>query len=182
VLDMMGRQISVMAHLLDDLLDVARISRGRLELQRKFVTLGDVVRLAVEATRAEVERHGHKLVVNVDDPTISMNVDPVRIAQVITNLLNNAAKYTPRGGRITLTAAREGGEVVLGVEDNGRGMSADDLEKVFTLFARPGQPDAGLGIGLSLARTLVEMHGGTLAAESGGPGRGSRFVARLPAG
>jgi signal transduction histidine kinase/DNA-binding response OmpR family regulator len=181
---MMERQVQHMVHLVDDLLDVARISTGKVELRRQAMDLKDVVATAVETSASLIDAGGHKLTVDVPPQPMPMDADPTRIAQVVSNLLNNAAKYTPHGGRIALAVRVEGGEAVLSVSDTGIGIAPDALAKVFEMFAQvpssAGKPQGGLGIGLSLVQSLVALHGGTVSAASPGPGQGSTFTVRLP--
>ncbi len=181
--ELMTRQVKHMVHLVDDLLDVARISRGKLVLKKEQVKLDAVVSAAVEASLPLIEAKCHELVIEAGEPVL-LDADPTRMTQVISNLLNNAAKYTPSGGRIRLYVERQGGSVSLSVTDNGIGLSKDSLESVFEMFAQVGSPtersQGGLGIGLTLARKLTELHGGKLVADSPGPGRGSTFSVHLP--
>jgi PAS domain S-box-containing protein len=181
---MMERQIQHMVHLVDDLLDVARISTGKVELRRQRIDLKDVVATAVETSASLVEAGRHKLNVEVPQQPMPMDADPTRIAQVISNLLNNAAKYTPESGRIALKVWTEGGEVVLSVSDTGVGIAPDAIAKVFEMFAQvpssAAKPQGGLGIGLSLVQSLVALHGGSVSASSAGLGEGSTFTVRLP--
>jgi len=180
------RQVAHMSRLLDDLLDVSRITRGALILRRSSVDLASVVALAQEAVRPLVEAHGHNLTVKLPEKPIRLVADPARLAQVLANLLINAAKYTDAGGRIELDATREGGELIIVVRDNGIGISAQMMPRMFVLFAQGAtaleRSDGGLGIGLSLVRGLVELHGGTVTAHSKGVGQGSVFMVRLPIG
>jgi len=182
--DVIDRQMRQMARLLDDLLDVSRISQGKLVLQRERVALSAVVREAVEACQPLLAAMRHDLSVALPDEPILLDVDPTRLAQVLLNLLNNAAKYTDPGGRIALRAERGDGDVAVSVLDNGIGLAADKLPIVFDLFAQVGdaitRSQGGLGIGLALVRRLVEMHGGSIVARSAGPGQGCEFVVRLP--
>jgi two-component system CheB/CheR fusion protein len=180
----MARQTQQLVRLVDDLLEVSRISGGRLRLQRTAVRVADLFRDAVAAVRPLIERGGHDLVVELPDEAIVLDADPARLAQVLGNLLNNAARYTPRGGRISFTAAREGDDAVIVVTDNGVGIAEDIRGRVFEMFfqadeARRGR-HGGLGIGLTLAKSLVEMHGGSIAVASEGPGRGTEVTLRLP--
>jgi PAS domain S-box-containing protein len=181
-----GRQVEHMGRLLDDLLDVSRITRGTLILRRASVDLAAVVAAAQESARPLIESRGHTLAVELPKEPVRLVADPVRLAQVFANLLINAAKYTDSGGRIELQARREGGELAVVIRDNGIGISAEMMPRMFTLFAQASpaleRSEGGLGIGLSLARGLVELHGGAVSAYSGGLGQGSEFVVRLPIG
>ena len=178
------RQVGQMARLLDDLLDVARITQRRLALKPERLPIKTVVANAIEAARPLAEAKQHRLDATVADPDIQLMADPVRLAQVLANLLNNATKYTDRGGRITLDVRADGSWLAFTVQDNGIGMNQAALENVFTMFAQEKsaleRSEGGLGIGLALAKGLVELHGGTVSAQSDGPGLGSRFVVRLP--
>jgi PAS domain S-box-containing protein len=181
--EVLDRQIQVMGRLLEDLLDVSRISRGTLNLRKEPVELASVIDVAVETSRPEIDAKGHKLTIALPSDPIHLDADPVRLAEVFSNLLNNAAKYTDGEGHIELTAVQQGAELVVSVKDTGIGIPADALTRVFELFsqAKPvGSSFSGLGIGLSLVKQLVEMHGGSIEARSDGPGRGSQFVVRLP--
>ncbi|MGZ8338697.1 MAG: ATP-binding protein [Telluria sp.] len=184
VRDMMERQVTQMIHLVDDLLDISRITRGRLELKPERVELSSVVASAVETVMPQVEAGGHMLTVDVAAAGLPLYVDAVRIGQVIGNVLHNASKYTPNGGAIRLSAHRSGGDAVIAVSDNGIGVPAEALGAVFDMFAQVGDAVAraqgGLGIGLSLAQRLVEQHGGTIALESRGRNHGSTVTIRLP--
>lgn len=179
-----GRQVDQMTRLVDDLIEVSRITRGKVELRKESVDLGRIVRDAIEASRPVVEGGGHDLDVSLPTTALQLFADPARIAQVVANLLNNAAKYSPPGTRIEVRAWRERAEAVLSVRDQGQGIPADQLQEIFELFtqldAAPGHGQAGLGIGLSLARSLVSMHDGVIEARSEGLGRGSEFIVRLP--
>ncbi|MFD1581427.1 response regulator [Ramlibacter ginsenosidimutans] len=181
---MMERQIQHMVHLVDDLLDVARISTGKVELRRRHVDLREVIATAVETSASLIEAAGHKLDVDVPQQPLPLDADPTRIAQVVSNLLNNAAKYTPEGGRIGLKVRVEAGQAVLSVSDTGIGIAPDAIDKVFEMFAQvpssAGKPQGGLGIGLSLVQSLVALHGGSVSAASPGSGQGSTFTVRLP--
>ena len=180
------RQVEHMGRLLDDLLDVSRITRGTLILRPSSVDLASVVTAAQESARPLIEARGHTLVVELPREPVRLTADPVRLAQILANLLINSAKYTDRGGRIVLEARLDGGELVLRVRDNGIGISAEMMPRMFTLFAQASpaieRSEGGLGIGLSLVRGLVELHGGTVRAYSRGPGQGAEFVVRLPIG
>jgi signal transduction histidine kinase/ActR/RegA family two-component response regulator len=181
----MERQLGHMVRLIDDLLDVSRISRNKMELRRSRVLLADVIGSAVETARPAVEAAGHQLTVALPPEPVFLDADLTRLAQVFGNLLTNSAKYTEPGGRIWLTAARQGGQVVVAVRDTGIGIPADALPRVFDMFSQVDRSveraTGGLGIGLALVKGLVEMHGGTVTAESEGPGKGSTFTVRLPA-
>ena len=183
---MMERQLKQMVRLVDDLLDVSRITTGKLELRKERVDLAAVVRDAVEASRPLIDRGGHELTVTLPPDPVLLDADPTRLAQVFVNLLNNAAKYSEPGGHIRLTAEREGSEVVVCVRDTGIGIPADELPHVFEMFMQVDtawqRAQGGLGIGLSLVKELVELHGGRVEAHSDGPGKGSEFVVRLPVG
>lgn len=183
-LDVIERQVGHMALLLDDLLDVSRISRGKLELRLARVSLRSVADAAVETSWPLIEAKMHKLEVQLPADPVELEVDPVRIAQVLSNLLSNAAKYTDPGGTIALTAEVRGGELLVHVRDDGIGLSAGHLDEIFAIFSQVSsardRAQGGLGIGLALSRALVQLHGGSLEAASEGPGRGSEFTVRLP--
>jgi CheY-like chemotaxis protein/two-component sensor histidine kinase len=163
---------------------VSRITRGKINVRKVRVDLASVVARAVESNRPVIQERGHTLETTLPKEPVAVTADPVRLAQVILNLLNNAAKYTPEGGRIWLTAIAEGSEAVVRVRDTGVGIPAEMLPKVFDLFTQVDRAIdrslGGLGIGLTLVRRLTELHGGTVEAFSGGPGQGSEFVVRLP--
>jgi PAS domain S-box-containing protein len=183
--DMMERQLAHMVRLVDDLLDVSRVSRGKLELRFAPVTLDRVLADALEASQPAIDAAGHRLCVDLPDPPVRVRGDLTRLAQVFGNLVNNACKYTPAGGRIDVRARVEGDAVVVQVRDNGSGIREEMLPHVFDLFTQESRtpqctPQGGLGIGLWLVRRLVELHHGTIAACSAGEGRGSTFVVRLP--
>ena len=181
--EMIERQVNYLVRLVDDLMDVSRISRDRIELRREAVELAAVVRGAVETARPLIERANHQLTVDVPAEPLFLDADPVRLTQVFANLLNNAAKFTESGGRIWLSARPDHPDVVVSVRDTGIGIPSDMLSKVFDLFAqvdRTYSRTQGLGIGLTLVKRLVDMHGGQVEAHSEGPGRGSEFVVRLP--
>jgi PAS domain S-box-containing protein len=181
----MERQLAQMVRLIDDLLDLSRVSRGMVELRPTRLALGGALRDALETSRPVIEERGHEVAVTLPDEELEVEADPTRIVQVVANLLNNAAKFTPRGGRIALTLAREDGErAVVAVRDNGIGIPAGMLGGVFDMFTQVDRSHAhvggGLGIGLTIAQRLVEMHGGSIEAHSGGPGAGSEFRVHLP--
>ena len=184
VREMLGRQVNQMVRLVDDLMEASRITRGKLELKRETVDLRETIRAAVETARPVIERNRHALEVTLPDEPLAVDGDPVRLAQVFGNLLNNAAKYTEPGGHIQLSATRDGGEAWIRVADNGIGIAPSDLPRVFELFVQLDHSHAkhqgGLGIGLNLSRRLVELHGGSLTASSPGDGRGSEFSVSLP--
>lgn len=183
--EVIDRQVSHMALLLDDLLDVSRITRGALTLRKALTDLADVFVSAVETARPLIDAKGHGLRVSTGDGPLLLDADPLRLAQVVANLLTNAAKYTDPGGHIRLLARREGDEAVIEVHDNGIGIPPDALTDVFRMFAQlhhaGERTRSGLGIGLALSKGLVELHGGSMSAHSDGPGRGSVFRVRLPA-
>ena len=178
------RQLGQMVRLVDDLLDVSRITRGKLKLRKERVELASVIHQSVEVCRPLAEYAKHELNVSLPPEAIYLYADPMRLAQVFGNLLNNACKYTDPGGRIGLTAERRSSDVVVNVKDTGVGISPDKLGSVFEMFTQIDRSlersQGGLGIGLTLVKRLVEMHGGSVEAYSEGPGRGSEFVVRLP--
>jgi PAS domain S-box-containing protein len=179
------RQAQHLVRLVDDLLDVSRVARGKVTLTKLPLELASVVAKAVEATASLVEQQRHQLLLSVPSKGLPVEADEVRLTQVVSNLLTNAARYTPPGGRIEVTAAREGGDVVLRVKDNGIGIDPILVPSMFEMFVQgrrgPDRSQGGLGLGLSLARTLMALHGGTVSGQSDGPGRGSTFTVRLPA-
>ncbi len=181
---MMKRQVEHLVRMVDDLLDVSRISLGKVALVVNRTELHTIIDGAIETVRGQIDAAGHELTVELAGGSLPLDVDPTRIAQVFANLLSNAAKYTPRGGRIRIVAEREPNSwLCVRVSDTGVGMPVDQLSLVFEMFAQLGQSidraNPGLGIGLTLARRLVEMHGGTISAASPGPGQGSTFTVRL---
>jgi PAS domain S-box-containing protein len=182
--EMLERQVHHLIRLVDDLLEISRVTRGKIELCRERIDLAAVVQSAVETSRPLLEGGGHRLAVSLPPEPLILDADPVRLTQVLANLLNNAAKFTAPDGQIWLTARRAQGQVELTVRDTGIGIAPDMLPRVFDLFSQvdrsPGRTQEGLGIGLTLVRSLVEMHGGSVEAHSAGPGRGSEFVVRLP--
>jgi PAS domain S-box-containing protein len=182
--DIIERQLEHLVRLVDDLLDVSRITSGKIQLQKERVDLAAVVARAVESAQPLIDARRHTLEIKLPADRLTVAADPVRLAQVLWNLLNNAAKYTPAGGRIWLTAVKEQNEAVLRVGDTGLGIPPEMLPRVFDLFTQMertlARAEGGLGIGLTLVRRLTEMHGGTVQAFSGGPGRGSEFIVRLP--
>jgi PAS domain S-box-containing protein len=182
--DTIDRQVRHLARLVDDLLDVSRLSTGKVKLRKERVELAAVLARAVETSRPLIDARRHELTVTVPEGPVWVDADATRLAQVVSNLLNNAAKYTEEGGRIALAVGWEGGEAVLRVRDSGVGIPADMLARVFDLFTQVDRgldrAQGGLGIGLTLVKSLAEMHGGRVSAHSDGPGRGSEFVVRLP--
>lgn len=180
---MMCRQVDHMSRLVDDLLDVSRITRGKVELRREVVDLNAVLARAAEAARPLIDARRHRLVVTQPGRPVMVSADPTRLAQVVGNLLTNAAKYSDEGGRIELIL-EEDGEAIVRVRDTGLGIPADMLPRVFDMFTQVGRTldraDGGLGIGLTLVKSLVELHGGSVAAASAGLGKGSEFTVRLP--
>lgn len=182
--DVIERQVTHMVRLVDDLVNVSRISLGQLELRRERAELASMVNQAVEMCRPLAESAGHEVNVTLPSEPIYLDADPVRLAEVFANLLNNACKYTEPGGRIWLHAEREGNEVVVTVEDTGVGIPPDKLGGIFEMFMQvdrsANRSQGGLGIGLTLVKRLVEMHGGSVEARSEGLGKGSEFVMRLP--
>jgi signal transduction histidine kinase len=182
--EMMERQVNHLVRLVDDLLEMSRISRGAFELRKERLDVGAFVRNAIETSDPLIQAAGHQLTVSLPEVPLWVDGDPVRLAQIVANLLNNAAKYTDPGGRISVHVRAEAGTAVLSIRDNGCGIAPETLPHVFEMFTRGNQPSGrdqgGLGIGLALARRLTEMHGGTLTAGSEGPGRGSEFTLRVP--
>jgi signal transduction histidine kinase/DNA-binding response OmpR family regulator len=182
--EVIDRQLAHLVRLVDDLLDVSRITRGKIRLQRGPVDVAEVARVAVEASRPLIEKHGHALDVSLPAHPVEVDGDPARLTQVLTNLLNNAAKYTEDGGRIGLAVGPAGDDVVVRVKDNGVGIPPEMLTAVFDLFTQADRSldrsQGGLGVGLTLVKRLVELHAGTVAAHSDGAGKGSEFVVRLP--
>jgi two-component system CheB/CheR fusion protein len=184
-LGVLVHQVKTLNRLIEDLLDVSRISKGKIHLRKEAVDLASVIARAVESVTALAEDRGHELTVFVPSEPMLVEGDPIRLEQVFGNLLTNACKYTEKGGRIIVTAGAEGGEFVVRVRDSGEGISAEMLPGLFEMFTQvessTHRSRGGLGIGLSLARTLVEMHGGSVQVASDGVGLGSEFSVRLPA-
>jgi signal transduction histidine kinase/ActR/RegA family two-component response regulator len=182
-LGVIERQVVHLARLVDELLDVSRISGDKIELRREHVTLASVVTAAIEGASPALSAGRHSLQVHVAEAPIWLHADADRLAQVVTNILNNGAKYTPPGGQIVVTAEPENGQAVIRVQDNGIGIPAEALRTVFEMFRQveyANKPQGGLGVGLALARRLVDLHGGTIEARSGGVGQGAEFIVRLP--
>jgi signal transduction histidine kinase len=182
--EIVERQIDHMTRLIDDLLDVSRITRGKIELREQPLVLSSVIERAIESARPLIEERGHRISLDLPSEPITFLADPARLGQVFANLLNNAAKYTDLGGRIWVRARVEENDLVVGVKDDGPGLTNELREHAFDLFIQGPQTRArargGLGIGLTLVRRLVELHGGSVDALSEGPGRGTEFVVRIP--
>jgi len=178
------RQMQAMTRLIDDLMDVSRISRNKLELRRENILLETVLQGAIETSRPLIEQQGHELTVTSHAESLTLDADLTRLAQVFLNLLNNAAKYTEPGGRIAVTVERQGSDVVVAIKDSGIGIAPDKLPKILEMFSQLegslSRSQGGLGIGLCLVKRLVEMHGGSVEAHSDGLGLGSEFIVRLP--
>ena len=184
VREIVERQTRQMVHLIDDLLDIARVTSGKIEIRRQPVDLHTAVATAVETSLPVIEKAGHELSVHRHDGVLPLLADPTRLAQIVSNLLTNAVKFTPRGGRIRLTVEKDGEQAIVSVTDNGLGIPAEALSSIFEMFSQV-ERDAdtsrsGLGIGLALVRQLVSLHGGTVSATSDGPGQGSTFIVRMP--
>ena len=181
---MMERQLGQMVRLIDDLLDVSRISRGKFELRRERVELAAAIKSAVDTAQPLIDAAGHRLTVSTGSRSVYLDADPVRLAQIFSNLLNNAAKYMERGGHIWLSVTPKEHEVVVSVRDTGIGIPAEALPGIFDMFAQLDhsleRAQGGLGIGLTLVKQLLEMHGGRIEARSDGPGKGAEFIAHLP--
>jgi PAS domain S-box-containing protein len=182
VYEMMERQVNHMVRLVDDLMEVSRITRGKIELRREPVELAAVVRNAVETSRPLIEAAGHQLALALPPEPLIVNGDLVRLSQVLANLLNNSAKYTLNGGQIWLAVCQDADDAVISVRDSGVGITSELLPRVFEMFSQgeTSRGQGGLGIGLSLVKNLVEMHGGRVEARSAGPKQGSEFIVRLP--
>jgi Signal transduction histidine kinase len=182
--EIIRRQVDHMARLLDDLLDIARATQGKLTLRRERVRPTELIESAVDSVRPLIERKRHTLDMHLDPNPPVLDVDPIRISQIVANLLTNAAKYTDSGGHITLSTRVEGGAFVIEIRDDGIGIPPEALANLFKMFsqqqAQAERSEGGLGIGLALVKGLVELHGGSVQAESEGPGRGSRFTVRIP--
>ena len=182
--DIMDRQMTQLVRLVDDLLEISRITRGRIELRRRHVALSDIVTTAVETSQPLLDAHAHRFTLELPDEPIVLDIDPLRVAQVLSNLLNHAAKYTPAGGKVILRAQRDGDNLRLSVIDNGAGIDLRQQSQIFDLFTQcehtRDQSRGGLGIGLTLVRDLVQLHGGRVSVHSKGVGEGSEFVVELP--
>jgi PAS domain S-box-containing protein len=182
---MMDRQVKMMQRLLDDLLDIGRITHGYIRLKKERIDLAKFLQQAIKVTQSTTAERGQEMILRVPAEVVTFNADEARLEQIAINLLSNASKYTPQGGRIEFSGAREGSEVVLRCKDNGRGIPPHMLQKIFEPFIRVGplsdsRGEASLGIGLALVKQLVELHGGRISVESRGPGTGSEFLVRLP--
>jgi CheY-like chemotaxis protein len=179
-----GRQVGHLTRLVDDLLDVSRITSGKIALRFETLDIGHTVRDTLDAMRAQIEQREHNLTLTLSPEPLYVRADPTRIAQVITNLVANAAKYTPNGGKIDVAVERDGDFAILSVTDNGIGIAPELVPRMFDLFVQGDRAldrkEGGLGIGLTLVKRLVELHGGTVAAASGGVQQGSQFTVRLP--
>jgi CheY-like chemotaxis protein len=184
-LSVIERQLRQMTRLIDDLMDLSRITRNKLDLQCQPVKLADIVHVALETSQPLIESGAHRFTLQMPGEPITLEADATRLAQVLSNLLNNAAKFTPRGGHITLRVEREGDHAVLRVRDTGIGIPPEALPGIFEMFAQADhsleRSHTGLGVGLTLVRRLVELHGGTVEAHSEGKNKGAEFVVRLPA-
>jgi len=182
--DTMERQVAQMIRLIEDLLDVSRITRGKITLRKSSVDLLPIVHQAVEAAQPLCHHKSQTLKMTLSRDPLIIHADPARIAQIVGNLLNNAFKFTPEGGQIELTVGREGNQAMIRVRDNGIGLAADQLPRIFEMFTQVDSPmersDSGLGIGLTLVKSLVELHGGTVDVKSPGLGQGSEFTVTLP--
>jgi signal transduction histidine kinase/ActR/RegA family two-component response regulator len=184
ICDMMERQVGLLVRLVDDLMEVSRITRGKIELRKEPVEVAAIIRSAVEASRPQIEAGGHELAISIPAEPLVIDGDLVRLSQVFVNLLNNAAKYMDDGGNIWIGAKPHGGDVYVSVRDTGIGIAPEMIPKIFQMFTQidrsSRQAQGGLGIGLTLVRTLVEMHGGQVEVRSDGLGKGSEFTVRLP--
>jgi CheY-like chemotaxis protein len=178
------RQVKHMIHLIDDLMDISRVTKGKIDLRKENVTLRSILEHAIETSRPLIEQKLHQLIVNVPEKEIWLHVDPSRLSQIFSNLLNNAAKYTDDKGMIVVSASNLNEEAIIAIQDNGIGIPHNQLSEIFGLFSQVDssleRSQGGLGIGLTLVRNLVDMHGGTIEAHSEGPSTGSTFIIRLP--
>ncbi len=183
-MDVINRQVKHLVRLIDDLLDVARVTQGKIRLRKERLDVAQILRSAIESARPLIESRQHKLSVAIVPETLPAEADPVRLEQIVTNLLTNAAKYTQNGGEILLSAGWEDESIVITVRDTGMGIPPEQIPQMFELFAQGdrslARSEGGLGIGLTLARSLAELHGGRLIGKSDGLGTGSEFVVRLP--
>jgi len=183
--NILRRQLGQMVRLIDDLLDISRVTRGKLELRRERVELATVIRSSIETVQPLLDARGHALSISLPAEPVFLDADRVRLAQVFANLLHNAAKYTENGGRVWLTVEQAGDEVMVTVGDTGIGIADEHRTRIFEMFSQVtpalDRTHGGLGIGLALVRGFVELHGGRVECRSGGPGKGSEFIVRLPA-
>jgi signal transduction histidine kinase len=183
-LDVIDRQVSYLNLLIEDLLDVSRVARDKIRLKKERIDAATIIDRAIERVRPLLAERKHELELDISSQAMPLNVDPVRVEQVLTNLLTNAAKYTPEGGKVWVTADRDGSSVHFRVRDNGIGISRDILPQIFDLFVQGDrardQDEGGLGIGLALVRKICEMHGGSVRASSAGKNCGSEFLITLP--
>lgn len=184
ILEQMQRQVHHLGRLVDDLLDISRIDQGKIALRKERAALQNILGLAVEASQPQIDARHHTLHLDIEEQTVWLDVDVTRVVQIVSNLLNNAAKYTPVSGKIELASWTVGDYIVIEVRDNGVGIPAEMQSKIFDLFTQVGREDpsapAGLGIGLALVKQLVELHGGDISLASAGSGQGSTFKVRLP--
>ena len=182
--DVIERQVEHLVALIDDLLDVSRITRGMITLQREPILVGSIIARAVETTRPTIDAHGHELTLELPDEIITVDGDKTRLVQVLANILHNASKFMDPGGRIHLKVTREASQVVISISDSGIGIPQEFVPRIFDLFthvhSKAARTQGGLGIGLALVRRLTEMHGGTVSARSEGPGRGTEITVRIP--
>jgi two-component system CheB/CheR fusion protein len=184
IVAMMDRQVFKLTRMVDDLLDVSRITRGQIELRKEVIDLAALIDRSVEPVQPQLEALEHELSVVLPDQSVWIEADPIRMEQVIENLLSNAVKYTPTGGRIGIVVETLDGEAMVRIHDNGQGIGPELLPNIFDLFMQADRGldrrQGGLGIGLTLVRRLVELHGGSIEASSAGLGCGSQFIVRLP--
>jgi signal transduction histidine kinase len=181
--EIISRQCRHMSRLVDDLLDVARIGTGKLELQKQPVDLRTIIEQTIETSRAQIERRGHRVSIEFAPGPVILHADPVRLTQLLSNVVDNAAKYTPPNGDISIVVSSDDGEASIEVRDTGIGIPSGQLHSIFDRFTQlqhSGDSVGGLGLGLTLVRSLTELHSGTVVATSGGPGQGSCFIIRLP--
>ena len=183
-MEVIQRQLKQLTRLIDDLLDVSRITRGKVQLRKELLDVSHVLGRAVEAVRGLIDERRHDLALDLREEAMPLHADPTRLEQIFVNLLTNAARYTDHGGRIELSAGRENGHVVIRIKDNGLGIPPEKLPQMFEMFAQGdralARSEGGLGVGLTIVRSLTEMHGGTVQAHSEGQGKGSEFIVRLP--
>jgi PAS domain S-box-containing protein len=184
VIGIAERQASVLQRLVDELLDSSSVTEGKVKLSRDTVALEEVLAVAAETCRPHIHERGHNFVIDISDATLTVEGDRVRLVQVVTNLLQNASKFTPPNGTITLSLEREGDAAIIKVADTGAGIAPENVDAIFEMFTQPASEcdpkDRGLGLGLAIVKRLVELHGGTVRGDSKGAGLGSEFVVRLP--